>query len=138
MVARAVPSWIDRHAVDIGHPTAGLLDEDRRRGEVPAFGPDLDHRLGGALRHQRVAPEVAEAALAPRRRTSRPSKPGAGPDAHDIGPRAVQDLGVVERRRPARPRSGAAPVDRRREPTPHRPAMGPPALTSAGARHHAA
>ena len=36
-----------------------------RRGHVPAVHPGLEHRLGGALGDERVAPEVAEAALAP-------------------------------------------------------------------------
>src|SRR5438552_1410607 len=53
-------------AGEVRHPTARLLDEDERRGEVPCPDVDLDHSLGGALGKQRVAPEVAEAALAPR------------------------------------------------------------------------
>ena len=52
-------------AVEVGQAAAGLLDDDERRGEVPGRWPDLDHRLRGALGHQRVPPEVAEAALAP-------------------------------------------------------------------------
>src|SRR6187397_930081 len=51
--------------VEIGHPPAGLLDEDDGRRGIPAVEPDLDHRLGCSLGQERVAPEVAEATLAP-------------------------------------------------------------------------
>ena len=65
LVARNVPAVDRAPAVEVGHPAAGLLDEHERRRDVPGLETDLDHRLGGALGHERVAPEVAEAAVAP-------------------------------------------------------------------------
>ena len=73
---------VDRAAaVEVRRPAAGLLDEDQRRRGVPGREADLDHRLGGALGDERVAPEVAEPALAPDVARAAPSKPGARPDA---------------------------------------------------------
>ena len=63
--ARKRPGVDGPPALEVGHAAAGLLDEDDRRRGVPGLEPDLDHRLGRALGDQRVAPEVAEAALAP-------------------------------------------------------------------------
>jgi hypothetical protein len=61
-------SLAGRHApsaVEIGHGSPRLFDHNRRRGEVPWSEVLLHHRLRGAIGHQGVAPEVAEAPLAP-------------------------------------------------------------------------
>jgi hypothetical protein len=95
----------------VGHPAAGLLDQDERRGDVPDVHPALDHRLGGAFGDERVAPEVAEAAVAPGggdRRVEAGHE--AGPDV--LPPAAVNELGVLDpgyRRGSDRPAGAIAP-----------------------------
>src|SRR5271157_864574 len=49
-----------------GEASAGLLHDHQRRRPVPRMRARLQHRLGRALGHEHVAPEVAEAPLAPR------------------------------------------------------------------------
>ena len=111
-----------RTPCEVGHPPTGLLDHDRRRGEVPAVRPDLDHRLGGALGDQRVAPEVAEAPVAP-------GRPDQGIEARRLARsprcRAATSTGAghPRARRRARRRSAAAP---RRPARARRPPTRPP------------
>src|SRR3954453_10799067 len=50
-----------------GPPPPRLFDDDHWARDVPHLHVDLEHRLRGALCHQRVAPEVAEATFAPAR-----------------------------------------------------------------------
>ena len=76
-------------------PASSMRTE--RRGEVPCLRVDLDHRLGGALGEQRVAPEVAEAPFAPDSPSSASEARAPGPLASMSRPRAVQDLGILER-----------------------------------------
>ena len=79
-VGREERPAVDRPAaLEVRRASAGLLDEDHRRGGVPRRQLDLDHRLGGALGQQRIAPEVAEAALAPDVAQERPRSPAPGP-----------------------------------------------------------
>src|SRR5262245_51134375 len=82
--------------IEVGHATARLFDEEDRRGRVPALEADLDHRLGRALGEQRVAPEIAEAPLAPDIPEQRIEAGGAA-GLGDVDAAAEQDLGVVER-----------------------------------------
>ncbi len=60
-------SGIGGVAGEIGHPAAGLAHDERRRRKVPERRTDLDHHLRGPLGDEHVAPEVAEAAVTPRR-----------------------------------------------------------------------
>src|SRR4051794_18218017 len=65
-VRRDGTSAVDRPgSVQVAEPTARFLHDDGRRGEIPRVEVRLDHRLGGTLRHQRVAPEVAETTVTP-------------------------------------------------------------------------
>ena len=65
---RAVDAALAVHVRDLA---AGLLDHHDRRRHVPCPRARLEHRLARALGHQGVAPEVAEAALAPGGRDQR-------------------------------------------------------------------
>ena len=51
--------------VEVGQPAAGLLEDGARPGQVPDLQLVLDHGLGGALGHEHVAVEVAQAAVPP-------------------------------------------------------------------------
>ena len=53
---------VDRPAtVEIGRPSAGLLDEDHRRGRVPGREVDLDHGFGDFWGYALLAEGAAEA-----------------------------------------------------------------------------
>src|SRR5687768_7393345 len=82
-------------AIEIGHAAAGLLDEQRGRRSVPRLELDLQHRLRRALGNERVAPEVAESAIAPGGLEQR-TKAGRTPGSLEISRARVQDLGVRE------------------------------------------
>src|SRR6266536_1869641 len=87
---------------EVREPSAGFLHQDERRGEIPRLEIDLDHRLGGALRDERIPPEIAEAAFPPDVSEQRPEagRPAARLDVV-AGP--IQDLGVPRRRDPRHP-----------------------------------
>ena len=84
-----------RAAIEIGDAAAGLLDEERGRGGVPRLQVDLEHRLRRALGDEGVAPEVAEAAIAPGGFEQRPE---AGRHARTVRSRSGSCTG------PGRPR----------------------------------
>ena len=112
---------VDRSlAPDVGHPPAGLFDHDRWRRQVPAVRPDLDHCLGRAFGHQRIAPEVAEATVTPGR-SDQGREAGCQPTRLDIERQRIEDLASATaptRETPTRRRSPAAgPTD----PTAHVP-----------------
>ena len=108
--------------VEVGDPRAGLLQHHQGTGQVPRVHAHLDHRLRGPFGHERVAPEVAEAAITPGAADERAE---AGRLRLDVGRRAVDQLGVLESRhgrdvdppragagragRPGDPRAPAAP-----------------------------
>ena len=135
-VARIGPRAIAAPAVEVGHPAAGLLDEERSGRRHPRLEADLDHRLGGALGDQRVAPEVAEPALAPdvaeqRLEAGRPAR------RRDVAGASRTAAGHRRDARHARRRgSGAAPPPRLRRPRPAA-AVRPPALAERRRGHHA-
>ena len=52
-------------AHEVGHPTARFLDDEPWSGDVPEREVTLEHDLRGTLGDEHVAPEVAEAAVAP-------------------------------------------------------------------------
>src|SRR5947209_14372176 len=54
-----------RDPTEVREPPAGLLDDDPRRGEIPELGDRLARDIDGALREERVGPEVAKPARAP-------------------------------------------------------------------------
>ena len=118
-------------AGEVGDHASRLLDEDERRGQVPGVHADLDHRLGGALSHESVTPEVAEAAVAPGagEQAAEAGRPGL-----DVGGRAVHELRVGEG---GHTRDVDAPLLPRPQPGPaHGPgaaaAPGQPALAQRG------
>jgi hypothetical protein len=82
-------------AVEIRYPAAGLLDDEGRRRGVPDLEVDLDHRLGRAVGEERVAPEVAEAALPPGVGEEAPKARSAA-GGLDVDGAGVQDLGSVD------------------------------------------
>src|SRR5919106_821623 len=84
-------------ALEVGDPTAGLLDQDRRRSRVPRLEAHLDHRLGGALGDEGVPPEVAEPAVAPTG-AQQVVEPRRQPRLKDVAARAVQQLGIRQAR----------------------------------------
>ena len=61
--ARAVVG--ERRAVELGHRPARLADDRLERQVVPHGDDRVDHHLGRPAGHEHVAPEVAQAALAP-------------------------------------------------------------------------
>jgi hypothetical protein len=119
------PSMDRPHAGEIGQATPSLLDQDRRCRQIPRAQVALDHRLRRALGDQRVAPEVTEAAVAPRI-VDQVGEPGSLAALRDVGLRAIQDLGVGDRAhhgdrdRPRRRARPALPVDRPRATPPGR------------------
>ena len=136
-MARNVPLSIAPPALRSRSPGRRPPRPGRRRGQVPGRQLDLDHRLGGALGEQRVAPEVAEAALAPDRR-SRPSKPGARPEASMSRPDPYR---IWASSRPATPDTWIAGAASRRprsdRPRARRPAGRTSARRAPGARDDA-
>ena len=92
---RNVPHIDGAPAVEIGRLAPGLLDDHRGRGRVPRLEAHLDHRFRRTFGHQRVAPEVAEAALAPHVVEQR-LEPGCATRPDDVAARAVEHLAVLE------------------------------------------
>ncbi len=107
----------------------GVLDEDEGRGQVPGIELRLEHRLAGALGHERITPEVTESAIAPGRADDGIEPPllaGSG----ECRARGIEDLGVLEARNL---RDAQAPLARPGATTAH----GVPALVHRRRRHHA-
>src|SRR5919204_1597416 len=55
----------ERAAVELGHHPAGLTHDRLERGVVPLLHLRVDHHLGRPAGDEHVAPEVAQAAVAP-------------------------------------------------------------------------
>src|SRR3981081_3347940 len=64
---QGISTLVGAPSAEVGQASAGLLHDDQRCGEVPGVELRLEHRLTDALGDQRVAPEIAEAAVTPGR-----------------------------------------------------------------------
>ncbi len=62
-----VSTFVGSPSREVGEASTGLLHDDQWRGEIPRVELGFEHHLTRAFGDQRVAPEIAEAAIAPRR-----------------------------------------------------------------------
>src|SRR3984893_19175278 len=107
-----VPAVVGSPSGEVGQASPGLLHDDERRREIPGIELRFEHRLAGAFSHQRVAPEIAEAAIPPRR-AGHGVKAAFLADRNERRARGVEDLGILKLRdhrdlEPTLARPGAA------------------------------
>src|SRR3984893_16917537 len=62
-----VAAFVGSPSGEVREASTGLLDDDQWRSQVPRIDLGFEHLLTDPFRDQRVAPEIAKAAIAPRR-----------------------------------------------------------------------